>query len=52
LSAGEFANALEVYKLLGLHSIRLARRNGIDEKLLKQIKRVLESANISKKHIS
>ena len=49
LSAREFADALEVYKLLGLRSMRLASRNGIDEKLLDQIRRVLESANTSKK---
>ena len=49
LSAREFADALEVYKLLGLHSVHLASRNGIDEKLLKQIRRILESASIRKK---
>ena len=43
LSAREFADTLEVYKLLGLRSTRLASRNGIDEKVLKQIRRVLES---------
>jgi len=49
LSPKEFAEALEVYKLLGLRSIRLASRNGLDEKLLKQIRRVLKSSNASKK---
>jgi len=49
LSAREFADALQVYKLLGLRSIRLASRNGIDEKLLEQIRRVLEPAETSKK---
>jgi predicted short-subunit dehydrogenase-like oxidoreductase (DUF2520 family) len=48
LSARDFADALEVYKLLGLRSIQLASRNGIDEKLLEQIRSVLESANVSK----
>jgi predicted short-subunit dehydrogenase-like oxidoreductase (DUF2520 family) len=42
LSAREFADALDVYKLLGLRSIQLASRNGIDEKLLKQIRRILK----------
>jgi predicted short-subunit dehydrogenase-like oxidoreductase (DUF2520 family) len=42
LSAREFADALEVYKLLGLRSIRLASRNGIDEKILEQIRQVLD----------
>ncbi len=49
LSAREFVDALDVYKLLGLRSIQLASRNGIDEKLLKQIRQVLESGHISKK---
>jgi predicted short-subunit dehydrogenase-like oxidoreductase (DUF2520 family) len=49
LSRKEFAEALEVYKLLGLHSIRLASRNGLDETLLKQIRQVLESEDASKK---
>ena len=35
LSTPEFDEARKIYKLLGLHSIRLAGRNGIDEKLLK-----------------
>ncbi len=48
-SAREFADALEIYKLLGLRSLHLASRNGIHEKLLKQIRRVLESGTISKK---
>lgn len=49
LSSKEFAEALEVYKLLGLRSLRLASRNSLDEKLLKQLRRVLESSNASKK---
>ena len=49
LSAREFAEALEVYKLLGLRSIRLARRNGLDEKLLRQIRQLLASSEASTK---
>jgi len=49
LSEREFAAALEVYKLLGLRSIRLASKNGIDEKILEQIRRVLELSKASKK---
>jgi predicted short-subunit dehydrogenase-like oxidoreductase (DUF2520 family) len=49
LSTREFAEAREIYKLLGLHSIRLASRNGLDEKLLREIRKVLGSANASKK---
>ena len=49
LSAREFADALEVYKVLGLRSIRLASRNGIDEKILEQIRQVLELSKASKK---
>jgi len=49
LSAREFADALEVYKVLGLRSIPLASRNGIDEKILEQIRQVLKSTNTGKK---
>ena len=34
LSGTELAEALEVYKLLGLHSLQLAEKNGLDAKLL------------------
>jgi len=49
LSAREFADALEVYKVLGLRSIPLASRNGIDEKILEQIRQVLKSTNTGQK---
>lgn len=43
LSGNEFAAALKVYKLLGLHSLQLAERNGLDPQLLKQIRKLLVS---------
>ena len=43
LSGKELAEALEVYKLLGLHSLRLAAKNGLDPKFLKQIRKLLRS---------
>lgn len=49
LSTQEFAEAREVYKLLGLHSLQLASRNGLDEKLIREIKKALKSENASKK---
>jgi predicted short-subunit dehydrogenase-like oxidoreductase (DUF2520 family) len=42
LSRKEFAQALEVYKLLGLHSLQLAKKNRLDERLSKQIRELLE----------
>lgn len=45
LSGKELAEALEVYKLLGLHSLQLAARNGLDPKLLKQIRKLLRSTS-------
>lgn len=44
LSGKELAEALAVYKLLGLHSLRLAERNGLDAKLLNEIRKLLRSA--------
>jgi predicted short-subunit dehydrogenase-like oxidoreductase (DUF2520 family) len=44
LSRREFAEALEVYKLLGLHSLQLARKNKLDPQLLEQIRKLLKSA--------
>lgn len=44
LSGKELAEALSVYKLLGLHSLRLAEKNGLDAKLLNEIRRLLRSA--------
>jgi predicted short-subunit dehydrogenase-like oxidoreductase (DUF2520 family) len=39
LSGKEFAGAREVYKLLGLHALAMAERNGLDPKVVKQIRR-------------
>jgi predicted short-subunit dehydrogenase-like oxidoreductase (DUF2520 family) len=44
LSGKELAEALSVYKLLGLHSLRLAEKNGLDAKLLNEIRNLLRSA--------
>ena len=44
LSGKELAEARAVYKLLGLHSLRLAERNGLDAKLLNEIRELLRSA--------
>jgi predicted short-subunit dehydrogenase-like oxidoreductase (DUF2520 family) len=44
LSGKELAEALEVYKLLGLHSLQLAEKNGLDAKLLTEIRKLLRSA--------
>ena len=44
LSGKELAEALEVYKLLGLHSLQLAEKNGLDAKLLREIRKLLRSA--------
>ena len=43
LSGKELAEALEVYKLLGLHSLQLAEKNGLDAKLLTEIRKLLRS---------
>ena len=43
LSGKELAEALAVYKLLGLHSLQLAEKNGLDAKLLNEIRRLLRS---------
>lgn len=45
LSQKEMAEALEVYKLLGLHSVQMAEKNGLDPELLEQIRKLLESAS-------
>jgi hypothetical protein len=42
LSEKEHAEALKVYKLLGLHSMKLAEENRLDPQLLKQIKKLLK----------
>jgi predicted short-subunit dehydrogenase-like oxidoreductase (DUF2520 family) len=41
LSRDGLPEALEVYKLLGARSVQLAARNGLEPKLMKQIKRTL-----------
>lgn len=44
LSGKELAEALQVYKLLGLRSLQLAEKNGLDAKLLNEIRKLLRSA--------
>ena len=44
LSNKELAEALEVYKLLGLRSLQLANKMGLDPLRQKQMRKVLESA--------
>ena len=48
LSQKDLAAALAVYKLLGLHSIELAAKNGVDPKVVKQIRKLLGSPAIRK----
>ena len=45
LPGQQLAEALEVYKLLGLRSIQLAKKNKLDPQLLEQIRKLLNSAN-------
>ena len=47
LSRKGFAEALEVYRLLGLRSVQLAKKNKLDPQLLEQIRKLLNSANAS-----
>jgi predicted short-subunit dehydrogenase-like oxidoreductase (DUF2520 family) len=42
LSEKQIAQALEVYKLLGLRSLQLAEKNRLDPALLKQIRKLLK----------
>src|SRR6266849_1253991 len=42
LSTTQLAEALEIYKLLGLHSLQLAAKNGLDPQLATQIKNALK----------
>ncbi|HEX9628605.1 MAG TPA: DUF2520 domain-containing protein [Pyrinomonadaceae bacterium] len=42
LSTKQLAEALEIYKLLGLHSLQLAAKNGLDPKTATQIKNALK----------
>ncbi|MDQ5844083.1 MAG: DUF2520 domain-containing protein [Acidobacteriota bacterium] len=46
LSGKDEAEAREVYRLLGLHSLSLAKRNGVDRKLLERIRKLLESGRV------
>ena len=41
LSGREHSQALQIYKLLGLHALRLAQMNGLDRKLTKEITKLL-----------
>jgi predicted short-subunit dehydrogenase-like oxidoreductase (DUF2520 family) len=41
LSGEELAEALDVYRLLGLRSVQLAEKNGLDPQLLEQIRKLL-----------
>lgn len=43
LSRKELAAALKVYKLLGLHSVQLAEKNGLDVQVLEKIRKLLNS---------
>jgi predicted short-subunit dehydrogenase-like oxidoreductase (DUF2520 family) len=45
LSRKQFAEELKVYRLLGLRSIQLAGKTGVDPQILKQIRVALENAN-------
>jgi predicted short-subunit dehydrogenase-like oxidoreductase (DUF2520 family) len=49
LSGIRFEQALEIYKLLGLHSLQLAKKNGLDRERLEQIKNLLNSASREKR---
>jgi predicted short-subunit dehydrogenase-like oxidoreductase (DUF2520 family) len=41
LSGKEIPQALEVYKLLGLHSVELGNKNGLDRRVLDEIRKLL-----------
>jgi predicted short-subunit dehydrogenase-like oxidoreductase (DUF2520 family) len=41
LSRKELANVLQIYKLLGRHSLQLAKKNGLDAKRVAEIERLL-----------
>ena len=42
MSGKELAQALEVYKLLGLRSVQLAKKNGLDPRLSDRIRKLLD----------
>jgi predicted short-subunit dehydrogenase-like oxidoreductase (DUF2520 family) len=44
LSQKDLGAALAVYKLLGLRSVELAKKNGVDPKVLKQIQKLLPAS--------
>jgi len=48
LSRPEFAEALEVYKLLGLHSLELAAKNGLDPKRVNEIRNLMKSSTFAR----
>jgi predicted short-subunit dehydrogenase-like oxidoreductase (DUF2520 family) len=48
LSEKNLEQAAKVYKLLGLRSLELAEKNGVDPTVLKQIRKLLESASVRK----
>jgi predicted short-subunit dehydrogenase-like oxidoreductase (DUF2520 family) len=43
LSGKQLAEALEIYKLLGIHSLQLATRRGLDPNLATEIKNILKA---------
>jgi predicted short-subunit dehydrogenase-like oxidoreductase (DUF2520 family) len=49
LSQKNLPEALAVYQLLGLRSIELAQKNGVEPEVLKQIRKLLESTETRKK---
>ena len=48
LSQKELEEAFTVYKLLGLHSVEMAQKNGIEPKARNQIRKLLESPKVRK----
>jgi predicted short-subunit dehydrogenase-like oxidoreductase (DUF2520 family) len=48
LSGKNLAEALEVYKLLGLHSLQLAEKNGLDRNQARQIRDLMKSSKIER----
>lgn len=49
LSGKEFAQALEVYKLLGLRSVQLAQTNGLEPQAIRKLRKLLEPAKAGQK---
>ncbi len=46
LSRKDLAEALELYRLLGLRSVQLAKKNGLEPQLLDQIRKLLKSTTL------